>query len=120
LGNNLAYLGYFDQARSRAKEGEVEARRHQHNYAVAFGLLFRCRVAWLANSDDEVRRHADDLFDLANEHGFPQLQGYSMIWRGRCAAAAGQASDGFAELIKGLSILRATGATIGTAYRTPP
>jgi class 3 adenylate cyclase len=39
---NLAYLGCLDQARTRADEGVLEARRLRHFYTLAFCLLFKC------------------------------------------------------------------------------
>ena len=36
LGITLAYLGYFDEARSKANEGLLEARRLQHAYTLTF------------------------------------------------------------------------------------
>jgi hypothetical protein len=36
---NVAYLGYLDQARARADEGVLEARRLRHFYTLGFCLL---------------------------------------------------------------------------------
>ena len=60
LANTLAYLGYFDQARSRANEGLVEAGRLQHAHTLVVNLCCMCWVASLANSPQEVRLHAED------------------------------------------------------------
>src|SRR5205807_1952252 len=62
----LAYLGHFDQARSRANDALVEARGLRHAYTVAICLVCMCLVAALANLPHEVRRYAEELFDLAN------------------------------------------------------
>jgi tetratricopeptide (TPR) repeat protein len=45
LALTLAYLGYFDQARSRVDEGLSEARRLQHVHTLGFSLLFKCWVS---------------------------------------------------------------------------
>jgi hypothetical protein len=90
LGITLAYLGYFDEARSKANEGLLEARRLQHAYTLTFCLLFMCEVASLANLPQEVRRHAEEMLDIANEHGFPHFVGYAMTNRGRWFTAVGR------------------------------
>jgi class 3 adenylate cyclase/tetratricopeptide (TPR) repeat protein len=112
LGITLAHLGYFDQARSRASEGLLEARRLQHAYTLAFCLVFKCWVASVANLPDEVRQHSEEMFDLTNEHGFPALLAHATSWRGWWSAAVGQASDGVSLIAKATQLLRATGAAI--------
>ena len=71
LGSTLAYLGYFDQARLRSDEGALQARQLRQAYTLGFCLLFQCFVAVLTSSPHEVRRHAEEMSDIANEHGFP-------------------------------------------------
>jgi hypothetical protein len=116
LGITLAYLGYFDEARSKANEGLLEARRLQHAYTLTFCLLFMCEVASLANLPQEVRRHAEEMFDIANEHGFPHFVGYAMTNRG-VVYCGGQASDAVILLEKGVSLTNATGAVINTTQK---
>jgi class 3 adenylate cyclase/tetratricopeptide (TPR) repeat protein len=117
LGITLAYLGYFDEARSKANEGLLEARRLQHAYTLTFCLLFMCEVASFANLPQDVRRHAEEMFDLANEHGFPHFVGYAMTNRGRWLTSVGQASDAVILLKKGVSLANATGAVINTTQK---
>jgi tetratricopeptide (TPR) repeat protein len=112
LGITLAHLGYFDQARLRASEGLLEARRLQHAYTLAFCLVFKCWVASVANLPDEVRQHSEEMFDLANEHGFPVFLAHATSWRGWWSAAVGQASDGVSLIAKAMQLLRATGSAI--------
>jgi class 3 adenylate cyclase/predicted ATPase len=117
LGITLASLGYFDQGRSRANEGLLEARRLQHAYTVAFCLMFECWVALLANLPHEVRRYAEEMLDLANEHGFPLFLASGTLWFGCSSAAVGQASEGVSWLTKAISLFRAAGAVLGTSDR---
>jgi tetratricopeptide (TPR) repeat protein len=114
LANTLAYLGYFDQARSRANEGLVEARRLQHAHTLTGNLCCMCWVASLANSPVEVRRHAEEMFNLASEHGFAFWQAIATDWCGWASAAIGQADDGVGLLTKAISSIRAAGAVICT------
>jgi predicted ATPase/class 3 adenylate cyclase len=114
LANTLAYLGYFDQAGSRANEGLVEARSLQHAHTLVGNLCCMCWVASLANSPHEVRRHAEEMFNLASEHGFAFWQAIATDWRGWASAAIGQADDGVELLTKAVSSIRAAGAVICT------
>jgi tetratricopeptide (TPR) repeat protein len=118
LAVTLAHLGYFDQARSRANQALVEARALQHPYTLAFCLLFPAWIAWVANQPHEVRRHADEMFDLANEHGFPWPLAYATVMQGWSAVALGQQQrEGLSLLTKGIAILRSIGARSAETVR---
>jgi tetratricopeptide (TPR) repeat protein len=110
----FAYLGYFDQARSCANEGLLEARRIQHAHTMVFNLTIMCLVASLSNSPHEVWLHAEEMFNLASEHGFAHWLAYAIGWRGWSSVAIGQANDGVELLTEAISSLRATGSQIGT------
>jgi predicted ATPase len=114
LANTLAYLGYFDQAQSRANEGLVEARRLQHAHTLAANLCCMCWVASIANSPHQVRLYAEEMFNLASEHGFAFWQAIATDWCGWASAAIGQADDGVELLTKAISSIRAAGAVICT------
>ena len=90
----------------------MEARRLQHTCTLAFCLVFKCWVASVANLPDEVRQHSEEMFDLANEHGFPVFLAHATSWRGWWSAAVGQASDGVSLIAKAMQLLRATGSAI--------
>jgi hypothetical protein len=68
----------------------------------------------LANSPQEVRSHAEEMFDLANVHGFAFWQAIATDWLGLASAAIGQADDGVELLTKALSSIRAAGAVVCT------
>jgi tetratricopeptide (TPR) repeat protein len=110
LATTLAYLGYFDQARSRANERMLEARRLKHAHTLEFNLLFMCWVASLANSSHDALQCAEEMIDLANEHGFPLWLASGTLYRGVSSTAIGHASDGVTLLTQAISQFRATGA----------
>src|SRR5262249_13069028 len=114
LAATLAYLGYFDQARSRGNDCLVEARRLQHAYTLVMNLCCMCWVASIATSPDEVQPHDEDMFNLASEHGFALWQGLATDWRGWASTALGQADDGVELLTKAISLIRAAGTVICT------
>ena len=112
LALTLSYLGYFDQARSRVDEGLSEARRLQHVYTLGFSLLFKCRVSTIANLTHEIRQHADEMFNLGNDHGFPMWTGWALSYRGQWSTMVGEASEGVRLITEALAIKRAAGAVI--------
>jgi predicted ATPase len=112
----LAYLGHFDQARSRANEGVLEARRVRNAYALVSRLLWRCWVATLCELPHQVRRYANETLDLANEQGFPLWAGWAMIYSGWSSAVSEHASNSVSLLTNGRSLLSASGAALSTAY----
>jgi tetratricopeptide (TPR) repeat protein len=114
LGVTLAHLGYFDQARSRANEGLLEARRLQQPYTLAMGLALNCWTAMLANLAHEVSRYAEELLDLASQHGFPFASALGTRYLGFSLIALGQATQGVGLLTQAISLLSATGTVIGT------
>jgi predicted ATPase len=114
LALTLAYLGYFDQARSRVDEGLSEARRLQHVHTLGFSLLFKCWVSTIANLTNEIRQHADEMFNLGNDHGFPLWTGYALSYRGQWSTMVGQVSEGVRLITEALTITRATGAVISS------
>jgi tetratricopeptide (TPR) repeat protein len=89
---NVAYLGYLDQARARADEGVLEARRLRHFYTLGFCLQFKC-WSLIANMMHEVRQYADEVLDLANEHGFPLWAAGARFYRGVASSSVGEGSE---------------------------
>ena len=117
LAATLAYLGYFDQARSLANEGLVEARRLQHAHTLEFNLHFMCLVALLANLSHDTRPYVEEMIDLANEHGFPLWLAAGTSYHGRLSIAIGHPSDGVSLLTQAVSQYRAIGAAMSTPTR---
>jgi hypothetical protein len=112
LALTLGYLGYFDQARSRVDEGLSEARRLQHVHTLGASLLFKCWVSTIANLTHETRQHADEMFNLGNDHGFPLWTGWALSYRGQWSTMVGEASEGVRLITE--AITRAAGAVISS------
>ncbi len=110
----LAYLGYFDQARARADEGLLEARRLGHAHTLAFCLLFEGWTNSVANT--MVSHHIDEMFDLANEHGFPLWAAWATFHRGMWSTAIGQAGQGVTLMTQALEQMRVTGTVISSPF----
>jgi tetratricopeptide (TPR) repeat protein len=93
LGVTLAYMGYFDQARSRLNEALSEARRFMHAQTLAVVLTFATWIEWITRSP-EMQRHAEELTALSTEHGFPLFLGAAMVFRGSSLTVLGSAEEG--------------------------
>jgi class 3 adenylate cyclase/tetratricopeptide (TPR) repeat protein len=114
---NLAYLGYLDQARTRADEGVLEARRLRHFYTLGFCLTLKCWTSYIANMMREVGQYADEISDLANEHGFPLWSVSAMFYRGLWLIADGQASEGVTLMIRAQDQLSTMGHVLFSPYQ---
>jgi tetratricopeptide (TPR) repeat protein len=114
LAFTLTYLGYIEQGRARVNEALSAARHLGHAHSLAFVLTFVCNIEGLTGSPHELKRRAEEMIDVSNDNGFPLLSGIGMTHCGWSLTALGQAHDGHALLMKGLSVVRSTGAVIGT------
>jgi tetratricopeptide (TPR) repeat protein len=116
LAAPLTYLGYVAQARARATEALSEARRLRHSHTLTIALAQSCFVSWISRgSPHEAHRHAHEMLMLADEHDFPMFSAWAMVHCGWSLAALGQGQEGIALLMRGLSMVRATGAVMSTS-----
>jgi predicted ATPase len=116
LALTLAYLGYVDQARSCLNVALPEARRLEHDHTLAQVLSNACWVEWITSSLDQAQCYADEAIALSDEHGFPFFLGWGSLYRGWSLTAVGRVEEGLTSLKQGLSIVRETGAVVGTSY----
>jgi len=72
LAWTLTYLGYIDRRRSRTNEASTAARQLGHAYTLVFVLSGAAFIeSDVTGSPHEEQRYAEEMLDLANEHGFP-------------------------------------------------
>ena len=116
LAASLGYLGYADIARSRASEALSEASRLGHVYSLAYASLHASWVECAVGSPYDIRRHAEQTVSLASEHGFVFHLAWGLIYRGWSMSALGEPEEGYASIARGLSMHRATGALLCTAF----
>jgi tetratricopeptide (TPR) repeat protein len=88
LGRTLAYSGYIDRARSRMDKALSEVRQSQRAHTLAHILNFATLLDWLTHSP---LAHLDELFAIANEHGFPFFSCWVKAYRGQSLVVDGQA-----------------------------
>jgi tetratricopeptide (TPR) repeat protein len=116
LAEALTFLGYIDQGRSQINEVLREARRVGHAHTLVYVLGHTAFAELATGSSHEAQRHAEEMVALSDEHGFPFWLAYGTAQRGAALTALGQAREGLTLITKGLSMLRATAAVIGTPW----
>jgi predicted ATPase len=114
LALTLTFLGCIDQGRARMAEALSAARQLGHVHSLAFVLVFACGIESLTGSPHETRRRAEEMVALSTEHGFPLWLGFGIRDCGWSLTALGQPQEGLGLLTEGLSVVRATGAVLGT------
>jgi predicted ATPase len=115
-GLTLGYLGDLGGGRDRVNEALALARRQNHAYALASVLIYACWMEWIASSPAEAERLASELITLSDANGFSDRLGWALFHRGWSLTALGEAQEGSALIVKGLSSYRATGAVSGTPW----
>jgi predicted ATPase len=113
---SLAYLGYVDAARARAREALSEASRLEHVYTLTHASLYPAWIECAVGSPYDIRDHAERAVSLASEHGFPFDRAWGLIYRGWSMSALGEPEEGYAQVARGLSMHRATGSVLCTAF----
>jgi class 3 adenylate cyclase/tetratricopeptide (TPR) repeat protein len=113
LAVTLAHLGYIDQARVRLNEAISEARRLGPSLTLP-NVLFR--ASWIESiiRSGKLKDYVEELQLLSTEHGLSLFLGKSIAIRGLHLTLLGQAQEGVALLIRGLTAVRATGAVANT------
>jgi predicted ATPase len=114
LGLSLAYLGYIDAARSRAREALSEANRIGHVYSLASAAVWASWTECAVGSPHDIRRHAEQVVSISSEHGFPLWLAWGLIYRGWSMTSLGDSEEGYGLIAKGLALHRATGAGAST------
>ena len=116
LALSLAYLGHIDAARSRAGEALSEASQLGHVYSLAHASIHACWIECAVGSPQDLRRYAEQAVSLSNDHGFPYYLAWGLIYRGWSMASLGESEEGRALITRGVSMLRAAGSVVNTAF----
>src|SRR5262249_51317504 len=107
---SLSYLGYLEQAQSRAEAALTEARRLPHALNLAVALLFRWFTDWYDGREPgTLLQYADELLAVTTENRFGAYRAFALVLRGWPLAALGHADEGIALLRNGLAGLDDSG-----------
>ncbi|MCH8196886.1 MAG: adenylate cyclase, partial [Proteobacteria bacterium] len=113
---SLWFLGYADQALEQAHDAVALAKRLSHPFSLTLAQLYVALVHQFRREAELAQERAEATIALCAEQGFAQISTQGAIMRGWAVAARGQVEMGIAEMHRGLSALRATGAGAHRPY----
>jgi predicted ATPase len=103
-------LGYPGQALAYFTAAMAEAWSAQHRLSMAQSLAMKARLLCLIGDAGLLADHAEQLFAIGVEQGFPYWRAQGLIYRGWAKVAMGGFDDGISSLHEGVVAYRATGA----------
>ena len=116
LGHTLTYQGYVEQGRRRLNAALTEARELRHALTLANALFWMSLFEHMIGSHHDAQRYTKELAALSNEEGFPFFVGWAIVLQGWSLATLGNPQEGLDLSTKGLSMIRAMGSSVATAF----
>ena len=95
-------LGEIDEAARMLDSALSLARQNGHVPTLAWAHAYACRFAGICRRPGEARPHAEELLELAHEHGLPMRSADGSFYRGWARWCAGDRA-GRAEMCEGLA-----------------
>jgi predicted ATPase len=112
----LWLLGYPDQALVHLHDALTLAHELSHPFSLAFARCVAALVSQCRRNVPDVHEQAEAAVALATEQGFPQWAAMGTSLRGWALAMQGQGEEGMAEVRRGVSAYRTTGAALLVPY----
>jgi TOMM system kinase/cyclase fusion protein len=110
-------LGYPDKALALSREAVTLAEQLSHPTTRAYALGFASVIHQLRRETPAARDCAEAMVTLATEQAMPFWLAMGIFRRGWAIADQGQRPEGIAEMHRGLTAWRDTGAQLETTYR---
>src|SRR5262249_21216336 len=112
----LWLLGYPDQALKEIHAALRLAREFSHVYTFVSVLHFASRLHQLRREVRACQECAETEIALCTEQGFALFLAGGSMYRGWAVVEQGQGKEGIAQIHRGLTAYRATGAEMGRPY----
>jgi class 3 adenylate cyclase/tetratricopeptide (TPR) repeat protein len=109
LATALVSLGRLDEAHACIAATLDEARRLSHGYTIVHALVTACWCNWCGAEWTSLLRHAEEVLELSNKHGFALFRAWGEAIQGCALATLGRAEEGLPLLHRGLAVMRAIG-----------
>jgi predicted ATPase len=106
----------FDFSSSYLSEALTHAKELKHPFTFAFALSVAAIFESIVGSNRVAERYAAELAAISTEHGFPFYVAWANLLQGRSLAALGRSNEGFTLITNSFSMMRATGAVLGTPF----
>jgi hypothetical protein len=91
-------LGYTDQAVAYQTAAIAEARSEQHRPSTAQSLSMKARLLCLLWDAELLAEHAEQLFAIGADQGFPYWRAQGLIYGGWAKVATGGLDGGISAL----------------------
>ena len=108
----LWLLGYPDRALQRNQKILTLAQKLSHPFSLAHTLSITAGVHQLRRQGRTTQEQAEALITLCTKQGFAQWLGPGIVMWGWALAEQGQGEEGIAQMHRGLTTHRATGAEV--------
>ncbi len=108
----LWYLGFPDQALQRCREALTLARELAHPHTLTFALSHAAVLHQSRREAQAAREQAEAAIAIATDAGFEFWVAFATILRGWALAEQGEASEGIAQIRRGIAGYRAAGAEL--------
>jgi predicted ATPase len=113
---SLWALGYPDQALQRSQEALTLAQALSHPHSLAFARGFAAELHQRRRDRQAAQEQAEALITLSIEQGLSFWLARGIIIQGWVLSEQGQGEEGIAQIRRGLSAYRTTGAELWRSY----
>lgn len=115
LARTLWISGEIDQAGVLASETIGMARKLEHPFTRVFTLVFLIWIYSGARNAKKTLELAEEAIAVSTQYSFELGQAWATAFRGWALTESGQ-EEGLAELVNGISAIRATGANTNNTF----
>jgi predicted ATPase len=112
----LWLLGYPDQALERINDALTLSPEHAHPHNLAFTLCYAAQLHQFRWEGPLALERAEAAITLSSEHGFALYVARGTALQGWALAVQGQGEAGIAQIHRGMTAWRATGAELQRPY----
>jgi adenylate cyclase len=113
---SLWALGYPDQALQRSQEALTLAQELSHPQSLAFALCFTAELHQRRRDRQAAQEQAEALITLSTEQGLSFWLARGIIIQGWVLSEQEQGEEGIAQIRRGLTAYRTTGAVLWRSY----
>lgn len=108
--------GYPDQALAKLQAALALVQELSHPFSTAFTLYFAAWIYHCRRQRQEAQHWAEEAVAFSSKQEFSFWLAVSNIMRGAMLAQHGQSEAGIEQILRGLVVLRATGAEVMQTY----
>jgi len=112
----LAHTGYPSEGAEKSRLAMAIAEEAKHPFSLAFAWTFAAMFHCTCGQTESTLRCARMAITLSTEHGFPFWRTMATNFLGWALVQEGQIAEGIENLVRGIRVLRTTGAELGMTH----